>query len=191
MKPDSYAKHNENVLIQRWAEALATGRRITPMQAIDERKLLIDAVTLLARNQAEAESAQSQYAADASRRMLTLERRCLELEQRLAALDERLRKLSDDVHMPVDSEGAERLSALRGEVERMTHRPSAPAPPAEPATNTVAAAAPPPTTTRQMPAINWQTLASSGVVTQDRAGLALMGLGAVAIVFAILTQVRF
>lgn len=182
MKPDSYAKHNENVLIQRWAEALATRRRITPMQAIDERKLLIDAVTLLARNQAEAESAHSQYAADASRRMLTLERRCLDLEQRLAALDERLRKLGDDVHMPVDSEGAERLSALRGEVERMTHRPSTPAP---------AAPAVAPAPMRQTPAINWQTLASSGVVTQDRAGLALMGLGAVAIVFAILTQVRF
>jgi hypothetical protein len=192
----------------------------TPATATDERKLLIDAVTMLARNQTEAESALTQQAAESSRRMLALERRCLDLEQHLAAIQDQLRKLAREVSLPTDPESQQRLVELRGQLARLAQRSDAsavapsvvatdfdvvrpvpadapvappvlpaprPVPPVEPPTPVPVP--PPPAAPRasSTPRPSW---ASSSVVTQDNAGLLLIGVGAVAVLFAILTQVH-
>jgi hypothetical protein len=178
----------------------------TPATPSDERKLLIDAVTLLARNQSRAESELAQQSAESSRRMLALERRCLDLEQRLGGIQEELRKLSREVLLSADPDSQQRLAELRGQLARLAQRSDVNATPANivamdfdavhpvPADAPVAPVEPPtPVPPPAAPGSNsaprplWR---SSNVVTQDNAGLLLIGVGAVAVLFAILTQIH-
>jgi hypothetical protein len=208
----------------------------TTATASEERKLLINAVTLLARNHSQAESALTQQAAEASRRMLALERRCLELEQQLGSIHDQLRKLSKEVLVPADAESQQRLAELRGQLSRLAQRsdPSGPVPvpvpvaapvsqvtPIAPATpvatdfevirpvadapaahverlaTVYSDASPPPPPPPAPPSRSPSAFATArplwrGTTTmsQDNAGLILIGVGAIALLFAILTQLH-
>ena len=158
-----------------------------------------------------------QRAADSERRYSELESRLASIEAHLARLVHEVEPGADDGQM---ARLREQIQDLRGETPlRATDdlvapapAPVAPTPPPAPrpvapqvvsvpvAEAPAAVAAPPPPVTRPTRMVAAATVSSGSDVTfwdllgsspQDRAGIVLIGLGAVAVVYAVLTQLRF
>jgi hypothetical protein len=182
----------------------------------EEGNLLIEAVSLLVQRQRETESWIAEQITQAEDRAAASERRYAELEVRLAGIEEHLARLLPDVE-PLRDDAAvdERLERLREQVEGLrssgearTLRPSpVPAAVAEPALDRESRPTPEPRTLSMRPAPEarprppttvgvasgqsvsfWSVL---GQTPQDRFGLVLIGAGLVAVVYAVLTQLRF
>ena len=179
----------------------------------EEGNLLIEAVSLLVQRQGETESWIAEQIWQAEERAAASERLYAEFEARLAGIEEHLARLVHEVEPLRDDAGVdERLERLREQVEGLkfgadgrTARSTpviAGAPSAahesgasEPrygrrALNAGPVAAPRPraTPTSGQGVSFWQLLGPS---PQDRFGLVLIGAGAVAVLYAILTQLRF
>ncbi|HEX8967466.1 MAG TPA: hypothetical protein VF937_06285, partial [Chloroflexota bacterium] len=182
--------------------------------------LLIEAVSLLVQRQRETEAWVSEQICHADERAAATERQYAELEARLKGIEDRLMRLTHESE-PGRSDPAtdERLARLREQVqglktgpdERPARRaamlgltaadetPSSPAPETRRPNNAVAREPEPP---RERPvARRVATLASQaqsatfwellGATPQDRFGVVLIGLGAIAVLYAILTQLHF
>jgi hypothetical protein len=179
----------------------------------DEGNLLIEAVSLLVQRQRETESWIADQICQAEERASASERLYAEFEARLAGIEEHLARLVHDVEPLREDIGVdERLERLRKQVEGLkssadgrTARTStvtaglpAPSPAPEaprynserPASSARPAADPPPRTPPPsgQGVSFWELLGSS---RQDRFGFVLIAAGAVAVLYAILTQLRF
>jgi hypothetical protein len=180
----------------------------------EEGNLLIEAVSLLVQRQRETEGWVAEQIWQAEERAAATERRYAELESRLVGIEEHLSRLVHDVEVvPGGGLDDERLARLREQVEGLksvgadgyTNR-GAPvvAPPP------VAAPTPAydPDVTRPMPTppepryVEPPRAAATspqgvgflellGATPQDRWGVVLIGGGAVAVLYALLTQLRF
>ena len=179
-----------------------------------EGNLLIEAVSLLVQRQRETEGWMAEQIWQAEERAAATERRYAELEARLVGIEEHVSRLVHDVEPAAG--GAlddERLARLREQVEglkavggdRYTTRAAPVVPPASAATP--ATPAYDPDVTRPMPTppeprqVERPVVGASpqgvgflellGATSQDRWGVVLIGGGAVAVLYALLTQLRF
>ncbi len=174
-----------------------------------EESLLIEAVSLLVQRQRETETWVTEQVWQAEQRAATSERRYAELEARLVDIEEQLTRLLRDTE-PGRSDAAveERLARLREQVEdlktggdgRPAHTVTVPGPtppqagPVLPREFEPAPAPPPPVRPARVAATAGGSSQSPGLLEllgatpQDRFGIALIGLGAVAVLYAILTQ---
>jgi hypothetical protein len=170
----------------------------------EDESLLIEAVELLVQRQRETESWVTEQARQAEERAVVSERRYTDLEARLVGVESQLERLMHDVGPGrSDTVVDERLALLREQVEGLKSR--------LPAHNTAPAREPePPRPVAQSPrtysraerhpnrparaaaivggiqsASFWEVLGST---PEDRFGIALIGLGAIAVLYAILTQ---
>jgi hypothetical protein len=179
----------------------------------EEGNLLIEAVSLLVQRQRETESWIAEQIWQAEERAAASERLYADFEARLAGIEEHLARLVHDVEPLRDDAGVdERLERLREQVEGLksgadartvrstpinagspgaAHESGA----SEPrygrralSAGPVAAPRPRGAPTSGQGVSFWQLLGPS---PQDRFGLVLIGAGAVAVLYAILTQLRF
>jgi len=171
----------------------------------EEGNLLIEAVALLVQRQRETESWVAEQIWQAEERAAATDRRYAELEARLEGIEEHLARLVHEIEPARGDPAAdERLARLREQVEGLKLSPGtagqtgADASPREPESARPAASAEP---RYQRPAVAapgpggsspsvtfWDLLGPS---PQDRLGLVLIGAGAIAVLYAILTQLRF
>ena len=185
----------------------------------EEGNLLIEAVALLVQRQRETESWVAEQIWQAEERTAATDRRYAELEARLAEIEEHLARLVHEIEPPHgDAAVDERLARLRAQVDGLKSgsategRSVRGAPLASDPIAPVAADAPArePESTRPVPAAEpryqrqavaarvagagqpsvtfWDLLGPS---PQDRFGLVLIAAGAIAVLYAILTQLRF
>jgi hypothetical protein len=185
----------------------------------EEGNLLIEAVALLVQRQRETESWVAEQIWQAEERTAATDRRYAELDARLADIEEHLARLVHEIEPPRgDPAVDERLARLRAQVEGLKSGPATEPRPAHGAPIAVDPIAPvvadaparEPESARSVPAAEpryqrravaapaagagqqsvpfWDLL---GPTPQDRFGLALIGAGAVAVLYAILTQLRF
>ena len=181
-----------------------------------EGNLLIEAVALLVQRQRETESWVAEQIWQAEERFAVTDRRYTELEARLVGIEEHLARLANALE-PAHGDAAvdERLARLREQLEGLKSgsgcdgRPTRVAPPASERSVPVAAEPsagqperPPSVVTAASRFVRpaaatggsgqnitfWDLLGPS---PQDRWGLVLIGAGAVAVLYAILSQVRF
>ena len=173
----------------------------------EEESLLVEAVSLLVQRQREAESWVAEQIWQAEERAATTERRYSDLEARLIAIEDQLGRLIRDVE-PSRSDAVvdERLARLREQVEGLKSendgRPALDPRPVvhepEPLRSVAPPAPPPAPRSERAP----QTAGNArpqeagvldlmGSTPQDRLGFALIGLGGVAVLYALLTQVHF
>jgi hypothetical protein len=187
---------------------------LSRVEVKEEGNLLIEAVALLVRRQRESESWIAEQIWQAEERALAAERRYAELEVRLDSIEQNLARLAHDAEpAPGDAGVEERLARLREQVEGLksgsearagrpavvTDRPAGPtqAPVGEAYEPESAGARPVRASdmrferraaaTAHGPGF-WELLGAS---PQDRAGLLLIGGGAIFVVYAFLTQLRF
>ena len=192
---------------------------LSPTEVRQEGNLLIEAVSLLVQRQRETESWVAEQVWQADERSAAADRRYAELGSRLAEIEEHLARLVHELEPPTgDAVVDDRMARLREQVEGLKSG-SAPRGRAAPGTPIasdpialVAADAPArePESARPGPAIElryqqpavaapvaatgqhslsfWHWL---GPTPQDRFGLVLIGAGAAAVLYAILTQLRF
>jgi hypothetical protein len=178
----------------------------------EEGNLLIEAVALLVQRQRETESWVAEQIWQAEERAAATDRRYAELESRLEGIEEHLARLVHEVEPtaggPLDDE---RLARLREQVEGLksvgadgyTNRaaPVTAPTPAATATYDPDITRPVPTAPEPRYAEPSRAVAASpqgvgflellGATPQDRWGVALIGAGAVAVLYALLTQLRF
>jgi hypothetical protein len=179
--------------------------------------LLIEAVSLLMQRQRETESWVAEQVWQSEERAAVAERRYAELEARLVGIEDQLDRLMREVEPGRSDAVDERLAGLREQLEglksgsdgrpvRAVPAPSPPTlevtplPPREPEPPTYHAAPsrePEPPVYKAAPpraavaagdgqsAGFWDLLGST---PQDRFGIALIGLGAIAVLYAVLTQ---
>jgi hypothetical protein len=181
----------------------------------EEGNLLIEAVSLLVQRQRETEGWVAEQIWQAEERAAATERRYAELEARLVGIEEHLARLVQDVEPTAgDALDDERLARLREQVEGLksvggdgfTNRaapvvpPSAapsPAPAYDPDVTRPMPTAPEPRSVEPPPkpaAVSPQGvgfLELLGATPQDRWGVVLIGGGAIAVLYALLTQLRF
>jgi hypothetical protein len=168
----------------------------------EDNNLLIEAVSLLVQRQRETESWVADQVRQAEERAAATERRYAELEARLASIEERLARLAHEAE-PTRAEAidTERFARLRAQLEGLksgadgrparspSALPAAPLPNATPARARPVRAPEPPsdaTHQHQSPGL-WDLLGTS---PQDRFGLVIMGVGAVAVLYSALTLLR-
>jgi hypothetical protein len=193
--------------------------RSEPTEIKEEGNLLIEAVSLLVQRQRETEGWVAEQIWQAEERATATERRYAELEARLVGIEEHLSKLVHDVEPTAGGAlDDERMARLREQVEGLKSvgadgHTSRPAPVVPPAAAPTPAAVPAPTydpdVTRPMPIApepryveppRARAAATSpqgvgflellGATPQDRWGVVLIGGGAVAVLYALLTQLR-
>ena len=180
--------------------------------AIDERQLLLEAVTLLTQLQSDTETTLHGRLDQTWRRMSVLEQRLGEFETRLTSIDDRLARLA--VELRPDPRIDERVNQLRTNIDRLASRSNARA--TQPAARSVAVAeadrtpvvpsavdsvTQPEPVTAPAPADEGpfkrqvepapKVLDYLGRTPQDRAGVILIGVGLVAVVYAALANIRF
>jgi uncharacterized coiled-coil protein SlyX len=167
----------------------------------EEGNLLIEAVSLLVQRQRETEGWVAEQIWQAEERASAAERRYADLEDRLSGIEEHLSRLVNELEPAQDSNAQvdERLSRLREQVEDLKAagtdgRLVAPPPrTSEPQPSLVAFA--PPAETAWPAATGAPTnvgfLDLLGCRPADRWGAVLIAAGAVAVLFAVLTSVRF
>jgi len=185
---------------------------------VRERALLLEALTLLVKRQAETETALTAQLARTNARVAAAERRGLELEARLADIDARLQRLASEV--APDPGLPRRVAVLQSQVENLqaaagstqaalaVTEPRAPqavisvaavAAPAPQAVPSVATPSAPPRQPQAAPlAPRRAALVGSpdtlwdrlGSTNQDRASVVLIGAGVLAVVFAAIAQLR-
>lgn len=163
-----------------------------------EENLLLDAVSLLAQRQRDTESWVAEQVWQAEERVAATERRQTELQARLDAIEQRLASLAREFEPArIGAADNERLTRLREQLEELRsgadgyvpRSSTAPAPAArEPRVSgpdtmrtTSRATAP------QSPGI----LELAEPMSRDRLGFVFMALGGVAVLYAILSQLRF
>jgi hypothetical protein len=168
----------------------------------EEGNLLIEAVALLVQRQRETESWVAEQIWQAEERAAATDRRYAELEARLEGIEEHLARLVHEIEPARgDPAGDERLARLREQVEGLKLTPGTAEQAARggPAPSVSAESPPTPVVERHTMAAP-SAVASAPSVTfwdllgpspQDRFGLLLIGAGAVAVLYAILTQLRF
>jgi hypothetical protein len=168
----------------------------------DENNLLIEAVSLLVQRQRETESWVAEQVFHTDERAAATEQRYAELEARLLGIEERLARLTHEAE-PGPAEGVDekRLARLREQLEGLksgedgrparspSALPAAPVTHAAPAkARPVGAPTPPQHTVHQPRSVGFLDLL--GATPQDRFGLLIMGVGAVAVVYAALSLLR-
>jgi hypothetical protein len=159
----------------------------------EEDNLLIEAVSLLVQRQRETESWIAEQISQAEERAAASERRTAELEVRLAGIEEHLARLVPEVEPVREDAGVdERLERLREQVEGLKSgadtRTARTSPVSPPAPAGVAAMRTRSVSSSGQGVSLWQVFGSS---PQDRFGSILIGAGALAVLYAILTQLRF
>ena len=180
----------------------------------EEGNLLIEAVSLLVQRQRETESWIAEQIWQAEERAAASERLSVEFESRLAGIEEQLGRLLYEVEpLRGDADVDQRLERLRVQVESLRASPDArmarptpviaapsgsaqPLPSESPPDARRATGGRPAAVTRTQTASTsgqggvgfWELLGAS---PQDRFGLLLIGAGGVAVLYAILTQLRF
>jgi hypothetical protein len=166
----------------------------------EEGNLLIEAVSLLVQRQRETESWVAEQMWQADERAAATDRRYAELEARLEGIEEHLARLVHHIEpMRGDADTDERLARLREQVaglksESTVREPESARPVlavVEPHQERPAVAAPAPAPATAAGARNvtfWDVLGRS---PQDRFGLLLMGVGVFAVLYAVLSQLRF
>lgn len=182
----------------------------------EEGNLLIEAVALLVQRQRETESWVAEQIWQTEERAAATDRRYAELEARLESIEEHLARLVHEIEpQRGDAAADERLARLREQVEGLKLNPStagqaarsapspsgasAHVPPAvEPESARPVAAGEPRYERRPAATAAGASRASSvtfwdllGPSPQDRVGIVLIGAGAVAVLYALLTQLRF
>jgi hypothetical protein len=161
--------------------------------------LLIEAVELLVQRQRETESWLTEQIWQAEERATATERVAADLEARLAAIEQRLARLGDDVDPPRDHPGLdERLARLREQVEGLKSGADRRVPPRTPPVLAGGPGPTPPPVARPprtapnpaqgSPAVGFWALFGSS--PQDRFGLVLMAAGGLAVLYALLSQLR-
>jgi hypothetical protein len=181
----------------------------------EEESLLVEAVSLLVQRQREAESWVAEQMWQAEERAAATERHYADLEARLGAIEDQLNRLVRDVEPARSGGGDERLARLREQVEGLKtendgrpvarepelSRPRSAAPPVappvvatppEPVPNSSTERSIPPVATpekvRQAQGQAPGLLEMIGSTPQDRFGVGLIALGAVAVLYAVLSQ---
>ena len=160
----------------------------------EEDNLLVEAVSLLVQRQHETESRVAEQIWQAEERTTATERRYAELEARLASIEEQLARVMHEVQ-PARGDAApdERLARLREQLEGLKSgadgRPARRSTPAAltpgPSPRNAGAVAHTPQSARRVSF--WDLLGSS---PQDRFGLVFIGVGAVAVLYAVLSLLR-
>jgi hypothetical protein len=189
--------------------------RSEPTEVKEEGNLVIEAVSLLVQRQRETEGWVAEQIWQAEERAAATERRYAELEARLVGIEEHLARLVHDVE---PTQGAtvddERVTRLREQVEDLKSAgtdgysvrgapvptPAAASAPAAPVREPDVAR---PIPTAPEPRYSEPSVARAavspgvgfmellGTSPQDRWGVVLIGAGAVAVLYALLTQLRF
>jgi hypothetical protein len=157
----------------------------------EEENLLIEAVSLLVQRQRETESWVAGQVLQADERAAASERRYAELETRLGGIEDQLNRLMRDVEPGrADSAVDERLARLREQLEGLRAGSDGRPVRATGAAPTLATleAVPPPPHEPEPTATKDAARPRAAGTAQDRFGIALIGLGAVAVVYAILSQ---
>jgi translation initiation factor IF-2 len=169
-----------------------------------EDNLLVEAVSLLVQRQRETEAWVAEQIDQADQRTASVERRYADLDARLAALEEQLDRALRELE-PTDRSAGERLARLREQVADLRTDPvdgrqlrplhsAAPAPAARvapPVAAPVPAPAPAPAPAAQPPRPAGGMSSAIGGTARERFGLLAMFLGLVAILYAVLSQLRF
>jgi hypothetical protein len=194
-------------------------RDLSHAEVHEEDNLLIEAVSLLVQRQRETETWVAEQIEQADERAASVERQYAALESRLAGIEEQLDSLIREVEPGRgDAVVGQRLARLREQVADLRSdsdgRSLRSVPSAVPVEPQVAPhepdahRAPPPTPAETPPriesprAVSTSTAAPAGVgarpnlweltgpTSRDRFGLGLIGLGAIAVLYAVLTQLR-
>lgn len=172
-----------------------------------EDNLLIEAVSLLVQRQRETEGWVAEQVEQAEERAAAVEHRYAELEGRLAGIEFQLDRLVRELEPGRgDAVSGQQLARLREQVDELKSdtdgRPPRAARSAEPSLPTRSAEAPPRTADAAVapraavPARVGVASADSvweffGPTPQDRFGILLIFLGVVAVLYALLSQLRF
>ena len=168
----------------------------------EEGNLLIEAVTLLVQRQRETESWVAEQIWQAEERAAAADRSYAELESRLEGIEAHLARLLHDLEPGRGGPGdGERLARLREQLEGLKQSPGTAGHSARGgSTASMSSESPPTSVVEQHPTAGpaaigrgpsvtfWDLLGSS---PQDRFGLVLIGAGMIAVLYAILSQLRF
>ena len=177
----------------------------SPGDIRNEENLLIEAISLLVQRQRETEAWLSDQIVQAGERTAATDRRYAELESRLAGIEAQLQRLVPALEPSASGEPDERLARLREQVEGLrsgndvrTARgqppPRLPPPEAPRETSQQASRVPSPETARgphadQVAPGQGSTLSDLlGRTPADRFGSFLIAIGALAVVYAVLSQ---
>jgi len=189
-------------------ESAAVASNLSRNDVREEENLLVEAVSLLVQRQRETETWVAEQVWQAQERAAVTERRYAELEARLVDIEDQLNRLLREVEPGRSgADVEERLARLREQVEGLKSGPDGrPARTAQPVPVEPAAPPPPPAFERvervDPPPIRPARAAATvggggqsasfmellGSTPQDRFGVVLIGLGAIAVLYAILTQ---
>ncbi len=163
-------------------------------EVMEKGNLLIEAVSLLVQRQRETESWIAEQIWQAEERATATERVAADFEARLTAIEAHLARLVHDVEPLRDDAGVDaRLERLREQVAGLKSgadaRTSRPAPVVAGAPASISSPmARPQTAPTSGPGVSfWQLLGPS---PDGRFGVVLIGAGALAVLYAILTQLR-
>jgi hypothetical protein len=189
-------------------QSASVARDLSHDEAPQEDNLLIEAVSLLVQRQRETETWVAEQIDQAESRAAVVKRQYTDLEARLADIEQQLDRLIREFEPARgDAAAGQRLARLREQVEDLKSEtdgrplrsvPPAPLPPVAPPAasaavvlRTTEAQSAPPRVSTVAAASNatvWDVL---GATPQDRFGLLLIFLGVVAVLYAVLTQLRF
>ena len=175
----------------------------SPGDIRNEQNLLIEAISLLVQRQRETEAWLSDQIVQAGERTAATDRRYAELESRLAGIEAQLQRLVPELEPSAIGEPDERLARLREQVEGLRSvgdvrsapgqpPPRLPPPEAPRETSQQASRVPSPESAREAAPVSprqGSTLSDLlGRTPADRFGSFLIAIGALAVVYAVLSQ---
>jgi hypothetical protein len=158
----------------------------SPSDTVDEENLLIEAISLLVQRQREMEAWLADQISQADDRTSTAEQRYTELESRLAGIEDRLERLVRDFEPSAIGPSEDRLARLREQVEGLKSETDGRTIRGQPPPRLASPEPPPPSPS---PSPRGSTLSDVlGRTPADRFGSFLIAIGALAVVYAVLSQ---
>lgn len=159
-------------------------------ETTEQGNLVIEALTLLVQRQREIETWVAEQVWQAEERVAATEGQYSDLERRLQDIEARLGRLAHQLELRQSDEPSNsRLIELREQIEALRSTPNGlRAPLVETSSETTFTTQARESHTTRRDVGLWDLLGQSG---QERVGLIVMGLGGVAALFAILSQLRF